>query len=167
MSGTYGQTDALAIAIAERITVCGTLSLPVTAQRRFRMLDPMTEIPAYDEPVSVFVAPGMERSDRAGISTAFESTYTVHIALQQQISGAADEEVQCERLMRLRSEILEDLRTRSFQLTDAVHPVTHAFVISVENASENGKVGLPYNLARLLNDHVFESDTILTLKASA
>lgn len=167
MAGLYGQTDALAIAVVERINTCSTLSMQVSAQLRYRLLDPLVNIPGIESPVNVFIAPGSERSVRQGISTAFESTYTLHIAIQQLITGADNEETQCAALMRLRSEIVDDLRQRMFSLTDAVHPVNNVFVVQAETAAEANRTSLTYNLARLLNDHVFESDTIVTFKASA
>ena len=124
MTSVYGQTDALALDIAERINnISATLCLTVNAERRFRLLDILPNIPAVGEPVSVGLYPDEERSERLGISTAFSSLYAVHLYIQQQVSGAVDEESQCALLTRLRSEILDDLRSTLFVLAQAVHPV--------------------------------------------
>ena len=159
----FGQTDALALAIVDWLTAnSGTFVLPVAAERRFALIDDLPSIPVYNAPASVDVFPDIEVSQRQGISTAFSSEYAVHIYIQQQVGGAADEEAQCALLAQLRSQIVESLKLRAFQLTNAVHPVPNVFLAHVKSAD---KAGL-YNLARLLELHVFESDTILIFKAA-
>lgn len=163
---SYGQTDALAMAIVDRISTL-PLCMDVLAERRYRLLDLLPNIPKVGEPVSVGLYPDEERSERQGISTAFASLYAVHVYIQQQVSDAEDEEAQCALLTRLRSEIIEDLKLRAFSLDDAVHPVSGVFLWQIRNSHENGPARGLYNLARLMNDHVYESDTILIFKASA
>jgi hypothetical protein len=139
----------------------------VAAERRFRLLDRLEDIPTFNQPASVDVFPDEEKGERQGISTAFASEYAIHIYIQQQVSGASDEEAQCALLTRLRSEIVEDMKKRAFNLTDAVHPVNNIFLWRLRNADENGPAKGLYNLKRLMNEHVYESDTILVFKASA
>jgi hypothetical protein len=164
----YGQTDALALAVVARInSLSGTFCIPVSAERRFRLLDRLKDIPAYNAPASVDVFPDTKAGQRQGISTAFASEYAIHIYIQQQVSDAADEEAQCALLARLESEIVDDIEDVAFNLDDAVHPVKNVFLWKYYNADENGPAKGLYNLKRLMGEHVYESDTILVFKASA
>lgn len=157
-----GQTDALALAIVDWIVAnAGSFSLPINAQRRFRLVDELPNIPDYNQPVNVDVFPDVEHSERQGFSTAFASTYAVHLFIQQRVTGAASEDAQCALLTSLRSQVIESLKLRMFSLENAVHPVNGLILKHIKSADR----GL-YNLQRLLTDHVYESDTILTFRAS-
>jgi len=159
----YGQTDALALAVVAWLTAnVDNFILPIATERRFRLIDELPGIPSVSQPVSVDVFPDIEVSERQGISTAFKSTYAIHLFIQQQVSGAASEDAQCALLTALRSQIIDRLRVRSFNLTNAVHPVNGVILVHLKSADR----GL-YNLNRLLDLHVYESDTILTFRAAA
>lgn len=159
---TFGQTDALALAVVAWLNAnAATFSMPMTAERRFRLIRELPDIPAFDQAASVDVFPDSEQSQRQGISTAFASSYAVHVFIQQQVAGAPDEDAQCALLTQLRSEIVEGLKLRMFQLANAVHAVQNVFLDQLKSADS----GL-YNLARLLELHVYESDTILVFKAA-
>jgi len=160
----FGQTHALARAVADWINNSTGFCLSVEAETRFHLISELPKIPGVSDPVSVDVFPGGENSDRQGISTAFLSLYTVHVYLQQQLSGGMNEqEAQCALLVQLRSDILEGLKLRKFHLTNAVHPVSNVFLSEIKVVA--GET-LGYNLARLLQHNVFESDSILVFKAS-
>jgi hypothetical protein len=157
----FGQTDALALAVSDWINAnSATFCLPVAAERRFRLVSDLPSIPTTSESVSVDVFPDIEVGERQGISTAFHSEYAIHIYIQQQTG--TDEESQCAILTQLRSEIIEGLKTRAFDLTNAVHPVSRVFLNHIKNADKEGL----YSLSRLIEFHVFESDTILIFKAA-
>ena len=163
MPDAFGQTDALALAIVDWLNnTVGTLCVPFDAERRFRLIDELPEIPGPSDKASVDVFPDSEASERQGVSTAFQSNYAVHIFIQQKLTGAPDEDAQCALLTQLRSQIIEALKLRMFNLTNAVHPVDRVFLHSIKSADK----GL-YNLARLLELHVYESDTLLIFKAAA
>jgi hypothetical protein len=163
---TFGQTDALALALVEWLeTNAATFCLDITAQRRFRLIDELAALPDVDSPVQVDVFPDIEISDRQGISTAFASHYTVHLYIQQRLTSApdGDEDVQCALLTQLRSQIIEGIKLRQFKLTNAVHvPLQDLFLVQVKNVDQKGL----YDLARLLGQHVFASDTILVFRAA-
>ncbi len=160
---TFGQTDALARAVVEWLNNhVMDFCTPIAAQRRFRLIDDLTALPDHESPAAVDVFPGGETGDREGISTAFASSYAIHIVIQQQLSGASDKEAQCAQLAQLRSEIIEGLKLRAFDLTaTAVHPVKNVFLAQIRSSDK----GL-YNLSKLMELHVFESDTILVFKAA-
>jgi hypothetical protein len=128
------------------------------------LIDTLTDIPAYNEPASVDVFPDIEmghRHDR--IAPVFDSEYAIHIFIQQKVEGAASEEDQCGLLAQLRSEITEGIKMRVFSLENAVHKVDGLVLLEIKNADKSGL----YNLAKLMDLHVFESDTILIFKAAA
>jgi hypothetical protein len=162
----FGQTDALALAVASWLnTNNGTFCLPVVGKRRFVLID--TQLPDIERPVQVDVFPDVEVSDRQGISTAFNSHYAVHLFIQQRLTRAGvgesvEEDEQCALLAELRSQIIEGIKKRMFQLTNAVTPVGNVFLWQVKNADHRGL----YDLGRLLEQHVFASDTILVFKAA-
>jgi hypothetical protein len=159
----YGQTDALAVAVAAWINANpAKFCLAVAAERRFAMLSEKKDIPQSGDPASVDVFPDTEAAQRQGASTAFASEYAIHLYLQQQLGGPVDREDQCAQLTRLRSELIEGLKSRMFDLTNAVHPVNRVFLAHLRSAD---KVGL-YSLARMMEVGVYESDTILVFKAS-
>lgn len=171
---TFGQTDALALAIVTWLTagtfyIIGNQASPqpfcinISAERRFHRIDDLKNIPAWNAPASVDVFPDIEMGKREGIAPAFLSEYAVHIYIQQMVAGAVGgEAAQCALLLQLRSQIIEGIKPLRFNLANAVHPVVNIIPIAVKNADK----GL-YGLDRLLNDHVFESDTILIFKAAA
>jgi len=141
MTTAYGQTDALALAIVDWLTVnAATFCMAIAPERRFQLLTDLKDIPTHNEPASIDVFPSFEDSERAGISTAFSSHYAVHIFIQQQVGGAADPEAQCGLLDQLRSQIVEGVKLRRFQLPDAVHPVQNVFLSHVRNAD---RVSMP------------------------
>lgn len=174
-----GQVDALALAVVAWLnsgvfTVMGnptpqTFCLPISAERRFTLIDDLTGIPAYDQPVSVDVFPDIETSRRSekSIAPVFISEYVIHVFIQQQLSGS-DEEAQCALLVQLRSQIIEGLKVWYTKLPDAVHPVTsNVFPIEIMNMDRGFRGKGLYSMDRLLQQHVFESDTILIFKAAA
>lgn len=161
---TFGQTDALALAVVTWLNQnSATFCVPIAAERRFRLSTELDDIPTAAESASVDVFPDIENSERQGMSKAFSSSYVIHIYIQQQVTGATGEtdEQRCELLARLRSEIIEALKLRLFTLSNAVHPVPNVFLAEVKN----GDKGL-YGLPRLMQLNVFESDTILVFRAS-
>lgn len=159
----FGQTDALALDVAAWLTSqADTFCLPVAAERRFVRQDELKNIPQSDMPVSVDVFPDAEHGKRQGASVAFAGEYIVHLYLQQQVAGSGDEEEsRCALLAQLRSQIIEGLKRTQFDLTTAVHPVQSVIMIEFKSADAKGL----YDLERLLQKHVFESDTILIFKA--
>lgn len=172
VQSSYGQTDALALAVVEWL---GTLdqdkmAVGFEAERRFRLINQLPEIPAWDEPASIDVFPDAEMGERQGMSTAFSSSYAIHIFIQQRLATVPDdgsqgfpsEDEQCALLTLLRSQIIEAIKKLAFDLTDAAHPVDKVFLQSIKSADK----GL-YNLQRLLEFHVYESDTLLIFKAAA
>jgi hypothetical protein len=141
--------------------------LPIAAERRFALKDDLPNIPKYNQPASVDVVPDIENSDRQGISTAFLSEYAIHIFIQQQLTGS-NEEAQCALLTQLRSQILESMKLAVFMLPSAVHPVlTPAFPIKIMNVDRGFRGKGLYSLDRLLQAHVYESDTIVIFRAAA
>lgn len=157
-----GQTDALALAVVAWLTAnASSFALQINPQRRFHLLGELSKIAPYGQPVNVDVFPDAEACERQGASTAFKSVYAIHLFIQQQISGAPDEDAQCQALTELRSQIIEALKLRMFDLTGAVHPVGRVFLSHVKSADR----GL-YDLQRLMQDHVYASDTLLTFRAS-
>jgi hypothetical protein len=159
----FGQTDALALAVASWLTSnSGAFCLPIVSQRRFRLLTHTKDIPTATEAVAVDVYPDTETSEKQGISTAYMSEYAIHIYIQQQtMGGAGTEEEQCALLTQLRSQILDAARKLRFDLDDAVHAVRGVFPVSIKSADK----GL-YDMGRLLSDNVYASDTILIFRAS-
>ena len=164
----FGQTDALALSIAAWLNTF-PLSMPIKAQRRFVLIDEVSKLPDANSPVQVDVFPDIELSDRQGISNAFSSHYAVHLFIQQRLTsavitdGAKDEDTQCALLTRLRSEIIEGLKSAQIPLTSAVHTSAQGLrMVQVKNADKQGL----YDLARLLGQHVYASDTILVFRAA-
>jgi hypothetical protein len=174
---TFGQTDALALAVVAWLSagMFATIDnpeqrafcMPIAAERRFALIDNLTDIPGYLDKVSVDVFPDIETSNRQGISNAFISQYGVHIFIQQQLTGASDEEAQCSLLTQLRSEIIEGIKLRAFDLTNAVHQTTKLIAVEIQNVDRGFRGKGLYSLDRLLQQHVYESDTILIFKAAA
>lgn len=157
-----GQTDALALAVVDWLVAnSGSFSLAINPQRRFRLLDELSGVPTINQPANVDVFPDVEVSERQGMSTAFASTYAIHLFIQQQVNGGTSEDAQCALLTSLRSQIVESLKLRMFSLPNAVHPVSGLFLKHIKSADR----GL-YNLDRLLHDHVYQSDTVLLFRAS-
>ena len=158
----FGQTDALALSIAAWINTF-PLSMPIKAQRRFVLVDTASALPDVNSPVQVDIFPDIEICDRQGISQAFASHYAVHLFIQQRLTSAANEDAQCALLTRLRSEIIEGLKSAQIPLTSAVHTSAQGLrMVQVKNADKQGL----YDLARLLGQHVFASDTILVFRAA-
>ena len=159
----FGQTDALALDVAAWVTNhAADFCLPVAAERRFVRQDELKDIPQASMPVSVDVFPASEHGKRQGASVAFAGEYAFHLYLQQQVAGSPDEEEsRCGLLAQLRSQIIEGLKRTQFNLTTAVHPVQSVIMIEFKSADAKGL----YDLERLLQQHVFESDTILIFKA--
>jgi hypothetical protein len=159
---TFGQTDALALAVVSWLSQnAASFCVPIAAERRFLLMSKLEDIPPATSPASVDVFPDVETSDRLGIAPAFTSQYSIHIFIQQQVGGSPGPETQCALLTQLRSQILAGLKPLMFSLTDAVQPVRNVFLTQARSADK----GL-YNLARLLELNVYESDTILTFKAA-
>lgn len=167
----YGQTDALALAVVEWLTAfSNSFILPIAAERRFRLMDTLPNIPKYNEPVSVDIIPEIETSEKLGISTAFTSLYSIHLYIQQQVSGAQSEDGRCAMLTALRSQIIARLKAlrQGFDLSaTAVEPVSKVFLKHYRSGDRGPFYGGGlFDLSRLLELHVYESDTILTFKAS-
>ena len=157
-----GQTDALALAVVLWLNDhADEFCVPITAERRFRLISNLEEIPKAETYASVDVFPDVETNERLGIAPAFKSEYSIHIFIQQQVAGNPGPEAQCALLTHLRSEIVEGLKPLYFSLSDAVRPAQNVFLSHARSADK----GL-YNLERLLNLNVYESDTILTFKAA-
>jgi hypothetical protein len=166
---TFGQTDSLALAVVTWLQNNALMfCLPIKAQRRFVRIDESAALPDVGAPVQVDVFPDIEVGERQGITNAFASQYAVYLQIQQRltsvaIQGAAAEDEQCALLAQLRSQIIEGIKTRQFSLTNAVHvPLQDLFLFHVKNADQKGL----YDLARLLGQHVFASDTILVFRAA-
>jgi len=158
----FGQTDALALSIAAWLNTF-PLSMPIKAQRRFVLIDTASALPDVNSPVQVDIFPDIEICDRQGISQAFASHYAVHLFIQQRLTSAANEDTQCALLTRLRSEIIEAMKPLSFAIPSAVHvPKQGLYLVQVKNADQKGL----YDLARLLGQHVYASDTILVFRAA-
>ena len=167
---TFGQTDALALAVVtwlqnNALTFC----LPIKAQRRFVRIDEAGALPDVGAPVQVDVFPDIEVGKRQGVSPKpYESQYAVYLQIQQRLTsvavqGAEAEDEQCALLMLLRSQIIEGIKTRQFILNNAVNvPMQGLYLDQIKNADQKGL----YDLARLLGQHVFASDTILVFRAA-
>jgi hypothetical protein len=159
---TFGQTDALALEVVAWLNDnAHEFCLPIVAERRFRLISELGEIPAASASASVDVFPDVDTSERLGVAPAFTSSYTIHVFIQQQVGGNPGPEAQCTLLTQLRSQIIEGLKPLMFSLVNAVHPTQRVFLTHARSADK----GL-YNLARLLELNVYESDTILTFKAA-
>jgi hypothetical protein len=161
---TFGQTDSLALAIVAWLNgLANSFCIPFAAERRFRIHDDLPNIPTVSDPASVDIFPDAEASHRQGLASIFDSEYAVHILIQQQVGADdADIEARCAILAQLRSEIVENMKKRMFNLTDAVHPVNRVFLSEIKSADKDGL----YSHSRLLQFNVFWSDTILIFKAS-
>ena len=167
----FGQTDALALAVVNYLTVqqaAGVYMLAIAPARRFALIDTLADLPKYNEAASVSVVPSGESSERNGMSHAFDSTCIVHLVMKQVVAGAAiGEEAQCAKLAAVRSQILDGLRTRALDLDNAVHPVKRVFIVGLKSAVHNAARGPElYSLDDLMASHVFHSDTILTFRAA-
>jgi hypothetical protein len=166
---TFGQTDSLALAVVAFLNgMAASFCLPMSAERRFALVTDLSLIPAYDAPVSIDVFPDIENTERHGQST-FTSDYAVHIFIQQRTDGT-DEEAACALLTLLRSQIIEALKPQHLALANAIHPLAAGSVVMTHARSADRSPGNPaglYNLYRLLEAHVFESDTIVIFKAAA
>jgi len=159
----FGQTDALALSIAAWLNTF-PLSMPIKAQRRFVLIDTASALPDVNSPVQVDIFPDIEICDRQGVSPAFASHYAVHLFIQQRLTGAANEDAQCALLTQLRSQIIEGMKPwPGFQIPNAVNvPSQGLYLVQVKNADQKGL----YDLARLLGQHVYASDTILVFRAA-
>jgi hypothetical protein len=163
MQTTFGQTDALALAVVAWLnTNAATFAVPVSAERRFRRKSDLTDIPKFNESVSVDVFPDSEAIHRESMST-FTSHYAIHVYMQQHVAGAPDVEAQCALLAQTHSEIMQGLRSYPFALANAVHPVNFNQLVFVD--SKSADKGL-YDLAALEQENKFQSDTILIFKAA-
>ena len=166
----FGQTDALALAVAAFLnttSASGSFCAPLAAERRFAIVTDLAAIPGFDTPASVDVVPDIENTDRTGLTT-WTSDYAIHFFIQQRTDGT-DEEALCALLCQLRSQIIEALKGQQFTLPNAVHPVTLGGLVMMHTKSADRRTGnLPglYDLSRLLQAHVFESDTIVIFKAA-
>ena len=169
MQTTFGQTDALALAVAAYLnTRSDSFCTNVSAERRFALVTDIALIPAFDAPASVDVFPDIENTERTGFTT-FKSDYAIHIFIQRRTDGT-DEEAACALLAQLRSEILESLKNLRLAIPNAVHTLAAGSMVMSHAKSADRSPGNPaglYNLARLLDAHVFESDTIVIFKAAA
>ena len=169
MPPVFGQTDALALAVAAFLnSMAPSFCTPIAAERRFALVTDLSLIPASNSPASIDVFPDIENTERKGLST-FTSDYAIHVYLQQRTDGT-DEEALCGLLTQLRSQIIEALKTARLALPAAVHPVGAGGLVMTHAKSADRSPGNPaglYNLARLLDAHVFESDTIVIFKAAA
>lgn len=163
MAVKYGQTDALALAVADFLNELEGLCTPIEAERRFALVSDLESIPQYDSPASIDVFPDVDATDRTGANN-FNSQYAVHLFIQRRTDGT-NEEAECAILARLRSEIIEALKTSRLELPNAVHPIARNGIVFI-HAKSADRTGL-YNLSRLLESHVFESDTILVFKVSS
>ena len=169
---TFGQTDSLALVVASFLNTLnatpGSFCTPLAADRRFALVTDLALIPAWGSPASVDVFPDIENTERTGLTT-FKSDYAIHIFIQQQTSGT-DEEAACALLTQLRSQIIEALKPVRLALPNAVHPLAAGSLVLTHAKSADRSPGNPaglYNLSRLLDAHVYESDTILIFKAAA
>jgi len=166
---TFGQTDSLALAVVAFLnSMSASFCMPMSAERRFAIVTDLKFIPPYDAPSSIDVFPDIENTERHGQST-FMSDYAVHIFIQQRTDGT-DEEAACALLTLLRSQIIESLKNQWLVLANAVHPLAAGSVVMMHAKSADRSPGNPaglYNLPRLLEAHVYESDTILIFKAAA
>jgi hypothetical protein len=163
----FGQTDSLALAIVGWLEgLESTFAVPFAAERRFRIHDDVADIPKWGAAASVDVFPDAESGDRQGLASIFSSEYAVHILIQQQLGseGVTDSliEERCALLAQFRSQIIENMKKRMFNLADAVHPVSGVFLSKYMAAKDEGL----YSHSRLLQFNVFWSDTILIFKAS-
>ena len=159
---TYGQTDSLALGVVEWLNGY-PFSMPIKAQRRFVRVDDISVLPYVGAPAQIDVFPDIEVCDRQGISTAFSSQYAIYLLIQQRLTNVNDEDAQCSLLTRLRSEIIEGLKSQQILITNAVHPSSQGLrIVQVKNADRQGL----YDLARLRGQHVYASDTILVFKAA-
>lgn len=164
----FGQTDALALAIVDFINDLDGLCTPVEAERRFAVVSDLASIPEYDSPASIDIFPDIEVTNRTGINN-FNSEYAVHLFIQRRTDGT-DEEAACALLAQVRSEIIEALKTSKLSVPNAVHPIARLGIVFLHAKSADRMPGNPaglYNLSRLLQSHVFESDTILVFKVSS
>jgi hypothetical protein len=168
----FGQTDALALVVADYLnslnSISGALCTPIAAERRFALVTDLALIPEYDKPASVDIFPDVEDTERVGFKN-FNSQYAIHLYIQRKTDGT-DEEAACALLTQLRSEIIEKLKTVSISVPDAVHPIQEFGIVLLSAKSADRSPGNPaglYNLARLLQSHVYESDTILVFKVSS
>jgi hypothetical protein len=161
-SATCGQTDALALAVVAWLNDnADDFCVPIAAERRFRLISELEEIPASNTFASVDVFPDSETDERRGIAPVFIASYAIHIFIQQQVGGTPGPEDQCALLTQLRSQILEGIKPLKFNISNAVHPAQNLILAQAKSADK----GL-YNLARLLELNVYESDTILVFKAA-
>lgn len=161
---TYGQTDAVAVEIAEALNnASSNFCLEVEAERRFaRKLD-VSEISAIGDPVTIEVFPGDDLADLMGLDQIYDDTYGCHILILQNVKDTTNgglSESQVALLMQLRSEIVDFICSRMLSCPDAVHP----FAGAVVKACRNGKEGI-YDLVKLEKDNVFYSDLIVTYRA--
>ncbi len=169
MQTVFGQTDALALAVVDFLnTMSASFCTPISAERRFALVTDLSLIPPFDSPASIDVFPDIENTERKGLST-FTSDYAIHLYIQRRTDGT-DEEGACALLAQLRSQIIESLKTAVLSIPNAVHPIAPRGIVLTHARSADRSPGNPaglYNLARLLEAHVFESDTILMFKAAA
>jgi len=164
----FGQTDALALAVVDFINELTDLCTPVEAERRFALVSDVQSIPQYDSPASIDIFPDIEATNRTGANN-FNSEYAIHLFIQRRTDGT-DEEAACAVLARLRSEIIEELKKSKLSIPNAVHPIAQHGIVFMNAKSADRMPGNPaglYNLSRLMQSHVFESDTILIFKVSS
>lgn len=166
---TFGQTDALALAIVTWLNdAARNFVIPISAERRFARKTELKDIPIAGEPASVDVFIGNDAGERShdgtrySLAPVFSSTYGVNIFIQQRVGGMEAPEAHTAILVLLRGQIIDQLRQTRFNLTNAVRPVNGVLCVSHQNGDKG-----PYNLERLEGDNTFESDTIFVFKAAA
>ena len=172
---TFGQSHALALAVVAWLnSVSASLCTSVAAEVRFARVTDLSQIPTYDQPASIDVFPDTELRERtksgSGASLAtFTSHYAIHVFIQQRTDGT-DEEALCGLLSQLRSEVINLIPAAGLSLPNAVHPLAANQLVFMEAKSvdrgPDGR-GALYDIARLEEAHVFESDTIVIFKAAA
>ena len=164
MTTLYGQSDAVAVAVAAALTAnSANFCLTVAAERLFaRKLD-VGAISSIGQPVTIEVIPGEDSADLAGLSRMYDDTYGCHVTLLQNIGDPTRggySESQATLLVALRSQIVEFLAKTALVCPEAVHPFSGAFLKHVRPPKE----GDVYDLTKLESTGLFYSELILTYK---
>ena len=159
----FGQTVALADNIVAFLTgYAANFCLPIKAERLFARVFALPDVPATatSQPVLVEIIPNEDIETRNGASTSFAATYSVNALILAKVGAGADAESRCSVLMQLRSQIIESLKKQFFFGAAAVHPFTRAFLTAARTPEKQG----PYLLNRLIEEQVFDSETVLTFR---
>jgi hypothetical protein len=157
----HGQTEAVAVEVAAALNAASaTFILPVSAVVLHARKLGIGDINKIGSAVTVQVFPGDLLADLMGLSRMYDDTYGCHVLLLQNVvddTNGGLSETQVALLVRLHSEIIEFLGSRSLSCPNAVHP----FFGAVAKAFRQGHEGVN-DLLRLEGENLFYSDLIVT-----